>query len=205
MREEAASFREWIARPQVLVGLSALVLSLCGLFISIYETSLVREEQRASVWPHVEMGVSFTDRRIRFHVRNTGVGPARIRTAAVSYRGETLGGWGDLLRSVSEGPVELSGRTFNLLNGRVLPPNSPREAIFEIDVDDVESPEGLIGTLRQVTLDGSVDVTACYCSVYGECWRSSLRDLLARSRGEATSAPATRRVEGCDDAETSGI
>lgn len=205
MDQETESFREWIGRPQVLVGLSALVLSLCGLFISIYETRLVREEQRASVWPHVEVGTSVNAERVRFHVRNTGVGPARIRAAAVLHQGDTLAGWEEMLRRVADGPVSLTGRSFSLINGAVLPPSSAREEIFELATDDVASPEGLIADLRQAVIGGEVDVTTCYCSVYGACWSSSLQELLARHRGEQGSSPESGRVESCEDAAASGI
>lgn len=205
MDQETESFREWIGRPQVLVGLSALVLSLCGLFISIYETRIVREEQRASVWPHVEVGTSVNAERVRFHVRNTGVGPARIRAAAVLHRGDTLSGWEEMLRRVADGPLGLTGRSFSLINGAVLPPNAPREEIFELTTDDVSSPEGLVDELRQAVLDGDVDVTTCYCSVYDECWKADLQELLARHRGERSSLPETGRVESCEGAAVSGI
>ncbi len=48
-------FSTWIMRPQTLIGLSALLLSLCGLSIAIYEASLIRQALRASVWPYVEV------------------------------------------------------------------------------------------------------------------------------------------------------
>lgn len=203
--EAAAGFRRWVSRPEVLVGLSAVVLSLCGLFISVHETMLVRQEQRASVWPRVELGTSFRDvERVRFHVRNTGVGPARVRAASVSHRGETLDGWQDLLRSVAGEEVELQGRSYSLLNGRVLPPGSQREAIFEIEEGDVVSPDDLIRTLQQAILDGSVDVTTCYCSVYDECWRTALQRVQEPRRGGEVRSGAIQ-VEDCEGAPTSGI
>lgn len=82
-------FSKWITRPETLIGLSALLLSLCGLFIAIYEASLIRQSQRASVWPYVEVGGTINPDRISLRVQNTGVGPARIRAAAVTYKGET--------------------------------------------------------------------------------------------------------------------
>ncbi len=48
-------FSTWIMLPQTLIGLSAVLLSVCGLFIAIYEASLIRQAQRASVWPYVEV------------------------------------------------------------------------------------------------------------------------------------------------------
>lgn len=203
--EAAGGFRRWVSRPEVLVGIAAMILSLCGLFISIHETMLVRQEQRASVWPRVELGTSFSGaNRVRFHVRNTGVGPARVRAVSVSHRGETLDGWGDLLRSVAGEEVELQGRSYSLLNGRVLPPGSQREAIFEIDEDDVVSPDDLIRTLQQAILDGSVDVATCYCSVYDECWKTALQGLLEPQREEEVRTGAIQ-VESCEGAPRSGI
>lgn len=203
--DAAADFRRWVSRPEVLVGLAAMILSLCGLFISIHETMLVRQEQRASVWPRVELGTSFSGaNRVRFHVRNTGVGPARVRAVSVSHRGETPDGWGDLLRSVAGEEVELQGRSYSLLNGRVLPPGSQREAIFEIDEDDVVSPDDLIRTLQQAILDGSVDVATCYCSVYDECWKTALQGLLEPQREQEVRTGAIQ-VEDCEGAPRSGI
>lgn len=199
-----SGFREWLSRPEVMIGLSAVVLSVCGLFVSIYETSLIRQEQRASVWPRVEVGSSFNDEGVRFHVRNTGVGPARVRAAAVIHGGDTLGDWTDMLRSVAGGGVELRGRTYSLINGRVLPPDPQREVIFEIEEDEVVAPEGLLDSLQRSVLDGSVDVTVCYCSVYDECWISALQGLQARMRGEWSST-GTARVESCAAAARSRI
>jgi hypothetical protein len=45
-------------QPEMLVGVSAVFIGVCGLVVSLYETSLMREEQRASVLPIVELGRS---------------------------------------------------------------------------------------------------------------------------------------------------
>lgn len=81
------SFINWITGPEMLVGLSAVLLSVCGLVFSIYETSIMREEQYASVWPCVEIGPSFGGEDVKIWIQNTGVGPAKVRSAAVQYDG----------------------------------------------------------------------------------------------------------------------
>lgn len=203
----AGGFRRWVSRPEVLVGLAALILSLCGLFISIHETMLVRQEQRASVWPYVELGTSVSEGTVAFWAGNTGVGPARVRAVAVQHRGETEPGWEDLLASVADEPVEIGGYRYSLLNGRVLPPGTRRDTIFELEAEDVEAPGDLVGTLYEAILDGAVDVTACYCSVYDECWTSSMvGSMQGRIADAGTDAPAgSRRVESCEGAPRSGI
>ena len=45
--------------PEMLVGLSAVLIGVCALGVSLYETSLMREEQRAAVMPILELGRSY--------------------------------------------------------------------------------------------------------------------------------------------------
>jgi hypothetical protein len=119
------SFSDWISSPQMLVGLSAILLSLCGLFVSIYEASLMRQQQRASAWPHVEVGPSFSGRSVELVVRNTGVGPARIRAANVTHRDGVRSDWDTLLRSVTAADVnpDTSGTPSRSLAGKCYRPS----------------------------------------------------------------------------------
>lgn len=45
-------FWAWVAQPETMIGLAAIVPSVCGLFVSTYETSLMRRHRHASVWPY---------------------------------------------------------------------------------------------------------------------------------------------------------
>lgn len=195
------SFFKWITHPQMLVGLSALLLSFCGLFIAIYEASLIRQAQRASVWPHVEVVPSTSQDTVKLIVQNTGVGPARIRAAAVTYEGETLAGWSELIRRTTG--EEPDGFYRNLINGRVLSGDSPQEVIFRVSGKNGAAARATVPPLGREILEGTVDVTVCYCSVYDECWTTSMQDVLGRLRGEAPRG--TQEVSTCDAAEHSGI
>lgn len=42
--DHKSEFSDWIRSPQTMIALSAVLLSVCGLFISIYETTLIREQ-----------------------------------------------------------------------------------------------------------------------------------------------------------------
>ena len=193
-----------IASPEMLVALSAVLLSVCGLFVSIYETSLIRQAQRASVWPHVQIGVSLTQAGIELRAQNTGVGPARIQASAVTYKGKTLEDWRDLIRSVAGKEADSVKSTLSLINGRVLPIDSMKSVIFSVASDTGAVEREVVELLGRAILEGDVDVTTCYCSVYNECWTSSLQDMLNRARGvETPNAP--HEVDDCDSAKRSGI
>lgn len=198
----ASRFLRWLGRPEMLVGLSAVLLSVCGLFISLYEASLMRTEQRASVWPHVETAVSISPDEISFWVENTGIGPARIRAAAVIHEGRTLDGWRELL-DVLEIPADSVTRYESVINGRVLAADAEREVIFRVDRASGPSAPEAIDALTRHIVHERLDLVVCYCSVYEECRLSRLEDLVRRARGEIPSE--SREMTSCDTAERSGI
>ena len=194
-------------RPQTLIGLSAVLLSLCGLFIAVYEASLIRQAQRASVWPYVEVSARIQRDRISLLVQNTGVGPARIRAAAVTYKGETQANWSDLIRSVIRDDtvsVRVKIRYTSLINGRVFPSDSPEETIFRVVADSGVTTPAFITLLEDAIYDHRVDVAVCFCSVYEECWITNLQDRIRRSRGDAMPNES-REVDDCDSMQRSGI
>jgi len=198
------SFSDWISSPQMLVGLSAILLSLCGLFVSIYEASLMRQQQRASAWPHVEVGPSFSGRSVELVVRNTGVGPARIRAANVTHRDGVRSDWDTLLRSVTAADVnpDSIGYSFSLISGQVLPPQSDREDLFALEADD-DTELRPVRQIQRAVRAGELNVTVCYCSVYDQCWRTTMQDGLRVMRG---GDPARHQsVESCEGVAQSSI
>jgi len=116
-----------------MIGLSAVRLSLCGLFVSIYETRLIRQEQRASVWPRISVTPSVSTERdtVEIGVQNGGIGPARVRAARIEHEGERKANWQDLLESVDQSGAS---RNFGLLNSQVLFPGK-EETIFTVVSD----------------------------------------------------------------------
>jgi len=198
------SFADWISSPQMLVGLSAILLSVCGLFVSIYEASLMRQQQRASVWPHVQVGYSQGAGEVTFAVRNTGVGPAHIRAAHVPHEDTVAADWSALLQSVSTADTisaDTIGYSVSLISGSVLPPQSEREDIFSME--DGAGPTPLLWRLKEEVRENNLDVTVCYCSVYDQCWRTTLQNSLRVLRGEDPSRH--RSVDDCEGVAQSGI
>lgn len=199
-----ATFSEWIARPQALIALAALILSVCGLFIAIYEASLIRRSQRAAAWPHVRIGASIEKGDISLWVRNVGVGPARIRSAAITHNGEVQADWNGLLESLlGENSERVSG-SFSLINGVVLGAGSDGETIFSLAAAHQTPDSRAIPQLGRGLTDGSVDIEVCYCSVYEDCWTANLQAIMSRASA-AKPPPAAVEVESCDAAHRSGI
>lgn len=207
------SFSQWLAEPQTMIGLSAVLLSLCGLFVSIYETRLIRQEQRASVWPRVSVtpSVSTENDTVEIGVQNSGIGPARVRAARIEHEGERKTNWQDLLESVGQSGAS---RNFGLLNSRVLSPGE-EEIVFTVVSDSNERSSRALPPLAREILNGDVDLVLCYCSVYDECWITtmqrrlrvmpSIADQSSSSLDERTREEVYEKTESCKGVESSGI
>ena len=194
--QQAAPARERspFSQPEMLVAMAAIVLSVCGLFIALYEASIARRAERASVWPHVEVSASVRGTRVEIWARNTGVGPARIRAANVSHRDTVVPDWAALMRAL-EVEVGETTRSFSLIGGRVLGVDAEPETIFAIDAKAESTDSDASRRLATAIFDGSVDVALCYCSVYDECWVARLQDIMRRRREAWTTSDEAMRAD----------
>ena len=153
------------------------------------------------------LSASINRDRISLRVQNSGVGPARIRAAAVTYKGETQANWSDLIRSVIRDDtvrVRVKNLYTSFINGRVFPPDSPQETIFRVVADSGVTSPAFITLLQDAIYDHRVDVAVCFCSVYEECWISNLQNMIRPSRGVAMPNES-REVDDCDSMQRSGI
>jgi hypothetical protein len=73
-----------------VVSLSAMLVGLGSLFIIVYQTALLREQQAASSLPYVMVGIMANPDRTYIVARNTGVGAALIEEVVVRYRGSEI-------------------------------------------------------------------------------------------------------------------
>lgn len=163
----------------LVVAGSAVLISLCALGVSIYEAALMREQQaifreqqKAAVWPFLEVGPSFNDDGLGFTVYNQGVGPARIEDVRVTLDAEPLQTWNDLLRATLD---TIPGYTFSSTNERVVPAGGSIASFRLPDPD-------LARALRDRLGERDLGFALCYCSVYDDCWRIRDQD---RARVEA--------------------
>jgi hypothetical protein len=168
-----------------VIALSAVVISLCALVVSFVEVSVMRSDQRASVWPYLDVGISYSSDGFRVTAVNRGLGPALIESVRIDVDGDPVRDWNEVIERLvgPESGIDYSVYTTNTINGEVIP--AERElVVFGI-------PGGWTPIKRQLA-DGLVrlDWSVCYCSVYGDCWslsRSGERaeDVTCGSAGDS--------------------
>jgi hypothetical protein len=155
-------------RTDFIVSGAAIFVSLCTLVVLLYEARIMREQQRAAVWPYVEIGMGFSDDGFAVRTYNQGIGPARIRSMEVRVDGEPVQTWRDMLDALG---VETSGFSQDRTNGRVLPGQSELASLQAAG-------DGISAPVYEAYLNGNrLTFALCYCSVYDDCWQLETRGL----------------------------
>lgn len=161
---------------EFLVGGSAVLIGVCALAVSLYEASLMREEQRASVIPLVELSRSYNwgpsddpsqNARLTLQAENVGIGPARIADFKVTVDGVARKSWREAMQALlnTDGPVRYGQST---INGRTIPPD---RTVTMFNLGDVELTRDIIEEFERL------DFEACFCSIFDECWTTSYRQF----------------------------
>ena len=170
-------------QAEMLVGISAVFIGLCALFVSLYEAKLMREEQRSSVLPILELARSYYARsgddadgrwRLTFHAENVGIGPARVLDFKVTVDGVAYSTWSDALEALVDEDVEIAGGQ-STINGRTIP---AERMITMFDLDTA----GVAREIVEGMNSGRLNFEACYCSVFDECWKTDYQADLNSAR-----------------------
>jgi len=165
-------------QPEMLVGVSAVFIGVCALVVSLYETKLMREEQRSAVLPILELGRSYytktgdetrTNWRLSLHAENVGIGPARVHDFVVTVDGKPHPTWRSAFEAMLEDDVRIRyGQS--TINGRTIPAD---RSIKMFDLSNTEFVVPIIAEFERL------DFEACFCSVFDECWTTSYSDFGA--------------------------
>jgi hypothetical protein len=181
-----AEFRDAADRVDRWLSIAAGVGALCAVAVSLYQTSLAREQLRASAWPYLAQSNSYlTGGPYTRQVVNEGVGPARVRSFQVLVDGAPVPRWGAAVRALTGRPdSNIVYSSFG--RGSVLPPG--REVVL------MRLAPGEQAERFAVAAQTRLETVVCFCSVYDECWTAdSRRDEPEPVRACASDSTAAFR------------
>lgn len=163
-----------------VIALTAIVLSLCALFVSVLEVSSIRSEQRMGVWPYIDLSTSFNGEGFQVSATNKGIGPARVRSIRMTLGGREIDNLDTMILDVLGPDKAFSYDVYRASNptGSVL---SPDEESNLFSVPWTDASRELVENL------GDFSVELCYCSVYDDCW---LAVMNKGDPGPIASCPA---------------
>jgi len=168
-----------------IVAISAMLVGVGSLFIVLYQTELIREQQKAQVLPYLLIAYNTSDKGSYIALLNVGLGPALIEHIRVRHAGQTFDG--DpyaYYASLADAKVSASNvYRDRVLPGMLIPANdTPKNMLGSVEPSQMR-PE-LLRRFQFVAVqdapspaDGSASqperavVEIDYASVYGEHWR----------------------------------
>ncbi len=164
-----------------------MIIALTAVGLSLNEFSAQRTHDKLSVFPRLIYSFEFNETGAGWVSANVGIGPARLRGFEIIVDGIPLPAETD------EGKTPLPDMLVKALG---LPPTSSK--FTEPRAGDLYEPnhENKLfwlqpGPAEKLILKewNRVEIKACYCSMYDECWTDSERG----PRGEP------RRDDNCED------
>lgn len=183
--------RKWKIDNYVASTVALVVISLCALFVSIYQTRVLSQQQdvmsaqqeimsaqqdimirnaKAQLWPNLEIGVILgydgkTIEELGLEIANTGTGPAIIEGVTVEYNDEYAGSWWNMW-SLAKLPDSIPRTISNsMINNRVI---QAGERYSFLSLNDNQA---LMEFLRkEIGEQNGPIITICYRSVFDEYW-----------------------------------
>lgn len=156
---------------QTILSVAGVFTGAVALYAALNESQAVRQQTAASVWPYVQLTISDTSdgesASFALSLDNVGVGPARMRGAMVTHRGQAVRDW----QTVAD-VILPDGATLGIDYGkssvsqRVL---APGESLVAFQTRHRELALGM----QKDIYSGALAVTYCYCSIFDDCWIKS--------------------------------
>lgn len=167
-----------------LLSALALMISLGAIFVSIRQTTILKDQQEimaeqqnimasqmeGSVWPYLRTNISSSDldgiRTVKYHVTNKGVGPAKISQFTFQLGDKTITRANEVVAILSalDEFKQLTSLSFSIPNTSVLAPNETHDiCVISYRYRQTALPEF-------ITMITEGDI--CYCSIYDHCYGS---------------------------------
>lgn len=175
----------WKIDHYVASTVALVIISMCALFVSIYQTRVLSQQQevmsaqqeimmqnaKAQLWPNLEVGVvraydGTTITELQFEIVNNGTGPAIIEGITVEYDEEYAESWWDMW-SIAQLPDSIPRTISNsMITNRVM-----QAGEYDIFLS-LSRNRPLMEFLEDVLQNGhGPTITICYRSVFNEYWQ----------------------------------
>lgn len=171
--------RKWNADK--IVSLSAILISLMTLFVSLYQTAIIRKQQRLSVLPYLAFGNYNTGgANYKLMLSNDGIGPAFIESVEITYKGKKYPYdlpvfFKEVVPKQTQQIKKLSHS--NIFKGQMIPAGT-KIALLEIK-NSPEDGDKLYKLLQKLSKE-KIQLKIIYRSVYEERWQLSFRDAIPK-------------------------
>lgn len=151
--------KPWYKEGEMIVAICALFISVISLGTMVYETSLQRETQKATVWPQLDISYEKMNGAFAVVVTNSGVGPAIVQSYKVKHNGEYQKDWNTLFKKINKGQ-DVNGSVHSYVLSRTISANQVVKNIYLSPSEES----------RLISANANLNIEICYCSILQDCW-----------------------------------
>ncbi|MVM38223.1 hypothetical protein GO730_12640 [Spirosoma sp. HMF3257] len=156
---------------ELLLGVSATFLSLAALVVSIFQTKIAREQQHASVWPHLKDNYVVMDKKFTWSLINNGVGPAIMKEVKLTYKGRMYKSPYQLMNEQIERTDEKGKHTDVGFFYSSVRPGEVIKNDGELLIGEITNSERIPEAFMHIVNDSLYHFSVVYSDVYNNCWR----------------------------------
>ena len=165
----------------VLVAFAALFVSVVSLAVAMRTADANTRLVSASSWPFLSYGAGIVTvagvPRIHMKVGNAGVGPAKIESAELVWKGTAYRRDEDFLKACcGADPASKIKFDSSLLPHEVLRAGDTIEFLGLAKSAD----PGVFDALQRAMFSRDLQINVCYCSIFDECWKMDLTTLTLK-------------------------
>jgi hypothetical protein len=151
--------RPFWRQPEWVITLVTVVTSVAALALGAYTAQLQRRHDSASVWPHLEFGITFAQQTSGMQIINSGVGPAIVQAVTVTVDGHVVRSWPEIFKLVLDSaPTKYSSSS---VSDHVI---RAGETVNWFQLPTNILPPDIQARIARVAIE------VCYASVYDEHW-----------------------------------
>ena len=156
--------------PGGVLSIIAIIISLSALGVSVFEVTSLKDQQKASVWPYLEVSSSYSGDGFEVTVSNKGIGPALLGDITLTHKGKDITSTDELDALIVETIGADRAFSYDTYRARNASNNvlAPGDEIVLFGVPWTPDTRAFVEAVGQSTA-----ATGCYCSVYDDCWAVS--------------------------------
>jgi hypothetical protein len=182
------------------LGLSAAIVSLVSLWLGLHSAHSMEKLVASNSYPYVELMRSTSTerkpgvqedfgRRVKYMLENNGVGPARIEWVEFKFKGEPVRNLAELMdKCCSPGTVKGQFSGLDARGGIAGSLIRPGAMVHMFTWEEPKTPNPVFDALHK-QMD-QISWSACYCSVFDDCYVTSNADDSKPRAVEQCTPPA---------------
>lgn len=151
-------------KPEMYIAFLAIIISMSTLVVYIYQSNLMKQQQKMSVWPYISFGPSWGEDYLIISLINKGIGPAIINDVKIEFDNNALHSIQEIVNFIPDS-IRTDFMYSSIWPGQVI---MAGESINVIKITEGKLARFLLKEL----MEGKFSLEVCYSSVYGDTWKS---------------------------------